>query len=59
MQLPLQTEALVLSEAGGPFVLTPIVIQDLRPDEVLVEIKYSGVCHTVCTPPSQPSRPSQ
>ncbi|AEO68462.1 uncharacterized protein THITE_2118006 [Thermothielavioides terrestris NRRL 8126] len=46
MQLPLQTEALVLSEAGGPFVLTPIVIQDLRPDEVLVEIKYSGVCHT-------------
>ena len=33
---------------GGGFVMTPITIQDLRPDEVLVEMKYSGICHTVC-----------
>ncbi|KAK5661873.1 hypothetical protein OQA88_9981 [Cercophora sp. LCS_1] len=28
-------------------VMTPIVIDELRPDEVLVEMKYSGLCHTV------------
>ncbi|KAL2015006.1 hypothetical protein VTK56DRAFT_6539 [Thermocarpiscus australiensis] len=26
--------------------MTPIIIDELRPDEVLVEMKYSGVCHT-------------
>lgn len=48
MQFPLQTEALVVDTLGGGFVMTPITIQDLRPDEVLVAMKYSGVCHTVC-----------
>ncbi len=48
MQLPVETEALVVNTPGGDFEMTPIVIQDLRPDEVLVEMKYSGVCHTVC-----------
>jgi hypothetical protein len=47
MQLPLETEALVVKATGGQFEMTPIVLQDLRPDEVLVEMKYSGVCHTV------------
>jgi Zn-dependent alcohol dehydrogenase len=47
MQLPLETEALVVDKPGGNFEMTPIVIHDLRPDEVLVEMKYSGVCHTV------------
>ncbi|KAG7284767.1 hypothetical protein NEMBOFW57_009379 [Staphylotrichum longicolle] len=42
MELPLETEALVVNTAGGDFEMTPIVIQDLRPDEVLVEMKYSG-----------------
>lgn len=46
MQLPLQTEALVVEEPGDDFKMTPIVIDHLRPDEVLVEMKYSGVCHT-------------
>ncbi|KAK3299533.1 chaperonin 10-like protein [Chaetomium fimeti] len=46
MQLPLQTEALVVDTVGGDFVMTPVTIQDLRPDEVLVEMKYSGLCHT-------------
>ncbi|KAH6637167.1 chaperonin 10-like protein [Chaetomium tenue] len=46
MQFPLQTEALVVDTAGGGFVMTPITIHDLRPDEVLVEMKYSGICHT-------------
>ncbi|KAK4149091.1 chaperonin 10-like protein [Chaetomidium leptoderma] len=46
MQLPLETEALVVNSPGGEFEMTPIIIQDLRKDEVLVEMKYSGVCHT-------------
>ncbi|KAK3306174.1 chaperonin 10-like protein [Chaetomium strumarium] len=46
MQLPLKTEALVVNKPGGEFEMTPIVIQDLRPDELLVEMRYSGVCHT-------------
>jgi D-arabinose 1-dehydrogenase-like Zn-dependent alcohol dehydrogenase len=50
MQLPLETEALVVNTAGGEFEMTPIVIQDLRPNEVLVEMKYSGVCYTVYVP---------
>ena len=48
MQLPVETEALVVNTPGGDFEMTRIVIQDLRSDEVLVEMKYSGVCHTVC-----------
>jgi Zn-dependent alcohol dehydrogenase len=47
MQLPLETEALVVHAPGGEFEMTPIILEDLRPDEVLVEMKYSGVCHTV------------
>ncbi len=50
MQLPVETEALVVNTPGGDFEMTRIVIQDLRPDEVLVEMKYSGVCHTVRIP---------
>ncbi|KAK4237187.1 hypothetical protein C8A03DRAFT_34879 [Achaetomium macrosporum] len=42
MQLPLETEALVVHKAGGEFEMTPVVIQDLRPDELLVEMRYSG-----------------
>ncbi|KAK4101274.1 NAD(P)-binding protein [Parathielavia hyrcaniae] len=46
VRFPLETEAFVVDKAGGDFVMTPIVIQDLRPDEVLVEMRYSGICHT-------------
>ncbi|KAJ4289941.1 hypothetical protein N0V88_006738 [Collariella sp. IMI 366227] len=46
MEFPLKTEALVSHTPGGEFLMTPIIIQDLRPDEVLVEMKYSGICHT-------------
>ena len=56
MQLPAETDALVVSKAGGEFEMTRIVVQDLRPDEVLVEMKYSGVCHTVCHLKVPPSR---
>ncbi|KAK3312933.1 chaperonin 10-like protein [Apodospora peruviana] len=46
MEFPLETEALVVMAPGAPFTLTPVVIDELRPDEVLVEMKYSGLCHT-------------
>ncbi|GAB1318174.1 Geraniol dehydrogenase [Madurella fahalii] len=46
MQFPIETEALVVEAAGGDFEMRRIVIDELKPDEVLVEMKYSGVCHT-------------
>jgi Zn-dependent alcohol dehydrogenase len=47
MQFPIKTEALVMEDVGCDFELTPIIIEELRPDEVLIEMKYSGICHTV------------
>lgn len=44
------TKALVVAEAGGPFVLGDVILDEVRPDEVLVEMKYTGLCHTVGLP---------
>lgn len=41
------TKAYVVEEKGGPFILKDVVLDEVRADEVLVEIKYSGLCHTV------------
>ncbi|MBR9691995.1 zinc-binding dehydrogenase [Candidatus Woesearchaeota archaeon] len=41
-----KTKAAVLVETGKPLVLTEIGIPDLKDGQVLVEISYSGVCHT-------------
>jgi Zn-dependent alcohol dehydrogenase len=43
----LHTKAYVVEEKGGPFILKDVVLDEVRADEVLVEIKYSGLCHTV------------
>ncbi|KAK6366204.1 uncharacterized protein PV06_00680 [Exophiala oligosperma] len=41
------TEALVVSEPGAAFKYQKVQLQDdLRPDEVAVRIKATGVCHT-------------
>ena len=41
------TDALVVAKPGAPFVYQQIELNDnLRPDEVLVRIKATGVCHT-------------
>jgi aryl-alcohol dehydrogenase len=41
------TDALVNAEPGAPFVLQKInVDENIRDDEVLIEIKATGVCHT-------------
>ncbi|KAL4746670.1 hypothetical protein BDW72DRAFT_210218 [Aspergillus terricola var. indicus] len=40
------TKAYLVEEKGGPFVLRNVVLDQLEPDEVLVEMKYTGLCHT-------------
>jgi Zn-dependent alcohol dehydrogenase len=44
------TEALVTEKPGDRFEMRPIILDEVRGDEVLVEMKYSGICHTVCHP---------
>lgn len=45
------TKALVVEEVNAPFKLVDIVLDEVRSDELLIEIKYSGVCHTVSLSP--------
>jgi Zn-dependent alcohol dehydrogenase len=49
MALPtnITTEALVVHRPGDKFEMTRIILDEVRADEVLVEMKYSGICHTV------------
>lgn len=46
-KFPLQTKALVVQEPKAGFEMTDIMLDEVRPDEILVEMKYSGICHTV------------
>jgi Zn-dependent alcohol dehydrogenase len=41
------TRALVVEKGGSPFVLQDITLDEVRDGEVLVEMKYTGLCHTV------------
>ncbi|KAF1810053.1 NAD(P)-binding protein [Eremomyces bilateralis CBS 781.70] len=43
---PIETEGLVMEELNSGFKHMPVVLDDMRPDEVLVEMKYTGICHT-------------
>ncbi|CAO2648155.1 Nn.00g090770.m01.CDS01 [Neocucurbitaria sp. VM-36] len=40
------TKAYVVEKKGAPFVLRDVILDEVRPNEVLVEIKYTGLCHT-------------
>lgn len=44
---PVQTSALVVREPKADFTMTTITLDEVRADEILVEMKYSGICHTV------------
>ncbi|KJX93836.1 alcohol dehydrogenase 1 like protein [Zymoseptoria brevis] len=44
--IPTEQWAQVVEKTGGPVVYKKIPVQKPGPDEVLVNIKYSGVCHT-------------
>ncbi|KAJ6088710.1 Polyketide synthase enoylreductase [Penicillium sp. IBT 16267x] len=43
-QIP--TKAFVIDSPGSPFVLQDVVLDEVRPHEVLIEMKYTGLCHT-------------
>jgi len=43
----IETEAFVVDAPNAPFKLTPIILDEIREDEFLIEMKYSGICHTV------------
>lgn len=44
--IPKTQKAQVIEKTGGPVQYKDIPVQKPGPDEVLVNIKYSGVCHT-------------
>lgn len=44
-QIP--TKAFVVEAPCAPFVLQDVVLDEVRDNEVLVEMKYTGLCHTV------------
>ncbi|KAJ5547900.1 Polyketide synthase enoylreductase [Penicillium frequentans] len=43
-QIP--TKAFVIDAPGSPFVMQDVVLDEVRPHEVLIEMKYTGLCHT-------------
>jgi hypothetical protein len=43
----IETVALVVEKPGSGFKLTPVVFDEVRDDEYLIEMMYSGICHTV------------
>lgn len=50
MEVPknIHTKAYVVARKGDPFVLHDIILDEVQPEEVLVEIEYTGICHTAC-----------
>lgn len=45
-EIPKKQWAQVIEKTGGPVEYKEIDVQQPGPDEVLINIKYSGVCHT-------------
>lgn len=45
-QVPKTQKAQIFEKKGGPIDFKDIDVQEPGPDEVLINIKYSGVCHT-------------
>lgn len=46
--IPKEQWACIIEQTGGPVEYKKIPVQTPGPDEVLINVKYSGVCHTVC-----------
>lgn len=42
----MKTEAAILTELQKPLIVDEIAIPELKPGQVLVDISYSGICHT-------------
>jgi len=45
-EIPKEQWAQVVEKIGGPCVYKRIAVPEVGPDEVLINIKFSGVCHT-------------
>jgi propanol-preferring alcohol dehydrogenase len=45
-EIPTEQWAQVIEKTGGPCIYKKIPVPEVGPDEVLVNIKFSGVCHT-------------
>jgi hypothetical protein len=39
----------VVEKPGAKFKMMPVVFDQVRSDEYLIEMLFSGICHTVCT----------
>ncbi|KAH8815297.1 chaperonin 10-like protein [Xylogone sp. PMI_703] len=49
MDLPernIPTTALIVEKPGEPFILRDVILDEVRSNELLVEMKYVGICHT-------------
>lgn len=44
----IHTQAYVVDHKGAPFILREVILDEVRSDEVLIEMRYTGLCHTVC-----------
>jgi D-arabinose 1-dehydrogenase-like Zn-dependent alcohol dehydrogenase len=44
--MTLKTPALVAESAGAPFVQRIVETRDLRPDDVRIDVKFAGICHS-------------
>lgn len=44
-QIP--TKAYVVDCPGAPFILQDVILDEVKPGELLVEMRYTGLCHTV------------
>lgn len=40
------TKAYVVDSKDAPFVLRDVILDGTQENELLVEIKYTGICHT-------------
>jgi Zn-dependent alcohol dehydrogenase len=43
----INTVAFIVERPGAEFRLAPVIFNELRDDEFLVEMMFSGICHTV------------
>lgn len=43
----IETIAYVVHNPKEDFVLEDVILDEMRDDEVLVDMKFSGICHTV------------
>jgi Zn-dependent alcohol dehydrogenase len=44
------TRAIVVEAPGAPFILQNVILDEVRPHELLIQMMYTGICHTVRDP---------